>query len=61
MNNGERNRREELEKLAVQTAAALYCRVLKEPLDSPRLQRLKDIANRANARAERRYKASIEP
>ena len=60
MNNGELIKREKLHAEATQLAATLFSRTLREPLDSPRLQRLKKAANRAGDRAERRYQASLE-
>lgn len=58
--NGELKRLDQLEQDATRFSAHLYCLVLKEPLDSPRLQRLKKAAETANNRAERRYQASIK-
>jgi hypothetical protein len=56
------NKYRKLDKLhdeAVQFAAHLLSRTLREALESPDLQRLKRIANKASDRAERRYQASL--
>ena len=60
MTRDEQRRRDRLHAKAEELAAHLFCRVLKAPLDSPDLQRLKRIANKAGKRAERRYQASLE-
>lgn len=66
MTNEEQRKLDTLEAQAVQFAAHLFSRTLREPLESPNLQRLKrigglkSIANKANDRAERRYQASLK-
>ena len=60
MTNKEQRRLDTLEAQAAQFAAHLFCRTLREPMDSPDLQRLKRIANKASDRAERRYQTSLK-
>ena len=60
MTNEEQRKLDTLEAQATQFAAHLFSRTLREPLDSPDLERLKRIANKANDRAERRYQASLK-
>ena len=60
MTNEEQRKLDKLEAQAVQFAAHLFSRTLREPLESPDLQRLKRIANKASNRAERRYQTSLK-
>ena len=54
--NAKRRELDQLEREATKFASHLYCMVLREPINSPRLLRLKRIAERANGRAERLYR-----
>jgi len=60
MTNNEQYKLEKLECQAVQFAAQMFSRTLREPLESQKLQRLKRIAEKAGKRAERRYQASLK-
>jgi hypothetical protein len=60
MTNEKQRKLDKLENEAIQFAAHLLSRTLREPLDSPDLQRLKRIANKASDRAERRYQTSLQ-
>ena len=60
MTNEEQRKLDTLEAQAQQFAVRLFSQTLREPLDSPDLQRLKRIANQASVRAEQRYQASMK-
>ena len=59
MTNEEQGKLDKLENEATQFAAHLLSRTLREPLDSPNLQRLKRITNKASDRTERRYQTQL--
>jgi len=60
MNNEDLKKLDDLHAKAENTAARLYCEALKSEVGSDRAHRLKEIANKAGDRAERRYQESIK-
>jgi hypothetical protein len=60
MNNAELKKLDTLEAEAAQLAASFYSRALRADPGSETAKRFKRLADKANTRAERRYKTSIE-